>query len=121
MNNRDPNQAAVDKTAQIFKELCVAKYRNLTDPSRPKSTDLGRAARARIIQVFSEALGEDEATQLAVHVTGFPSDIAFVAALLLFPDRFTDEELAAGVRCFEIELSFHSPEIRRLLGESSQE
>lgn len=115
MNANDPNQAAFDKTAQIFKELCHDHFGNLIDLSRPKSANIGLDLAIRIRRIFSERFGKQKAREFANHVTGFPSDTAFLVALFLFPDRFTDEEVAAGIRCFGIEASFHAVEIARLL------
>jgi hypothetical protein len=115
MNAKDPNQAAFDKTAQIFKEICPDRHLNLIDPSRSKSIHIGRELCERISGIFSERFGTEGAQEFAIHVTGFPSDVAFLAALFLFPEKFTDEEVAAGIRCFGIEASYHGVEIAKML------
>jgi hypothetical protein len=115
MNAKDPNQTAFDKTVQIFVEICPARSRNLVDPAAPKSLDIGRELSKRISHIFTERFGKEKAEEFATHVTGFPSDAAFLVALFLFPERFTDEEVAAGIRCFGIEASFHGLEIATAL------
>ena len=115
MNANDPNQAAFNKTAQIFGEICPARSRKLIDPSAPESVDIGQELRERISQIFTKRFGPEKAQEFAIHVTGFPSDAAFLVALFLFPERFTDEEVAAGIRCFGIEASFHGLEIATAL------
>jgi hypothetical protein len=111
----DPHQAAFDKTVQIFQELCPAHYSNLLDPSSPKSFKVGNDLAARVTRIFSKRFGPETAREYATHVTGFPADAAFLVALLLYPDRFTDDEVAAGVGCFGIEASLHGPPIARIL------
>jgi hypothetical protein len=115
MSTTDPNQLAFDKTVQVFRELCPDRLGNLLDPSRPKSVDIGRDLRERISGIFAKRLGPDGSEQFALKVTGFPADIAFLVALFLFPERFTDAEIAAGIRCFGLEMSFHGVEIARAL------
>jgi hypothetical protein len=115
MDPQDPNQLAFDKTAQVFREICPDRFRNLIDPSTPKSVLIGRELCERINRIFAERLGTDGSQQFAIHVTGFPADVAFLVALFLFPERFTDDEVAAGIRCFGIEASFHAVEIAKTL------
>ncbi|MEZ0385798.1 MAG: hypothetical protein ACAI34_01930 [Verrucomicrobium sp.] len=115
MSEKDPNQAAFDKTAQIFQELCPNHYKNLLDPLRPKSTEIGQELAERVSRVFAERFGQEKAREFAIHVTGFPSDTAFLVALFLFPERFTDDEVAAGIRCFGIEASHHAVAIAKML------
>jgi hypothetical protein len=114
MSAQDPNRAAFDKTAQIFQELCQESCRRL-DPTIPAGMDAKMALVERISRIFAERFGPERAQEFALHVVGFPSDVAFVTALFLFPERFTDEEVAAGIRCFGIEASHHAVEVARLL------
>ena len=107
----DPNQAAVDKTTQIFKEICPDQYQKLVDRSIPEWLRL----HDRISGIISKRFEKEKADDFTRHVIGFPSDMAFMVALFLFPERFTDEEIAAGIRCFGIEASFHAVEIARML------
>lgn len=120
MSAKDPNQAAFDKTAQIFQELCPSHYRNLLDPAKPKSVNVGQELAIKVSRIFSERLGHEKAQEFALHVTGFPSDAAFLVALFLFPERFTDDELAAGIRCFGIEASFHAVAIAKMLNYTNE-
>lgn len=111
----DPHQAAFDKTVHIFQELCPAHYTNLLNPDSPKSFKVGNELASRVTRIFSRRFGHETAQEFAVHVTGFPSDAAFLVALFLFPEIFTDDEVAAGLGCFGIETSYHGPAIGRIL------
>jgi hypothetical protein len=116
MSAKDPNQAALDKTAQIFQEICPGHYKNLLDPVSPKSkSEIGQELVARVSRIFAERFGPEKAQDFAIHVTGFPSDVAFLVALFLYPERFTDDEVAAGIRCFGIEASYHAVAIAKML------
>ena len=114
MSAKDPNQTAFDKTAQIFQELCQERCHRL-DPTIAAGMDAKTALIERISRIFAERFGPERAQEFALHAVGFPSDVAFVTALFLFPERFTDEEVAAGIRCFGIEASHHAVEIARFL------
>jgi hypothetical protein len=115
MSSIDPNQLAFDKTVQVFKEICPDRLGNLLDPSNPKSANIGRDLRERISRIFAKRLGTDGAQQFAINTTGFSADVALLVALFLFPERFTDEEVAAGIRCFGLEISHHGVELARAL------
>ena len=114
MSVEDPNQSAFDKTCQVFRELCPNDYTNLVDPMCPKRSVEGDVAE-RISRIFEERFGMEKAREFAVHVTGFPADVAFLVALFLYPERFTDEEVAAGIRCFGIEAAYHAVAVARML------
>jgi hypothetical protein len=55
---------------------------------------------ARIKAVFSTEYGPDVASTLGMHLSDWKADGAFLVALHLFPERFTDEELEAGIGLF---------------------
>jgi hypothetical protein len=115
MSRSDPNQLAFDKTVLIFREICPERLGNLINPSMPKCTDIGRDLRERISRIFAKRLGTGGAQQFAINATGFSADVAFLVALFLFPERFADEEVAAGIQCFGLEMAFHGVEIAKAL------
>ncbi len=55
-------------------------------------------------RVAKEALAQDFessiSTDIAFHMTDWSTDAAFVTALLLFPERFTAEEIREGITDF---------------------
>ena len=54
------------------------------------------------------------ANDIGFHLVDWQSDAAFLVALTLFPERFTDEEVAEGVRMFLIHVPAHVIEAARL-------
>ena len=50
---------------------------------------------------------DDGAHDIAFHMADWNSDAAFVVAVHLFPERFTPEEIAAGVGLFLVHAPNH--------------
>ena len=79
---------------------------------------------ARITSTITAALsGSDSneeqvlhAEQIAFHLTDWSSDAAFIVALHLFPERFTREEIKAGVDLFLNHVPGHVIAAARLAG-----
>lgn len=59
----------------------------------------------RIVAAMAEQHDPDLLQQVAFHLLDWSPDAAFLVALALFPERFTDEEIATGV----INLLIHAP------------
>jgi hypothetical protein len=53
-----------------------------------------------IALAMREDVGDEQAQDIAFHLTDWNSDAAFLVALCLYPERFTSEEVAAGVLMF---------------------
>jgi len=72
------------------------------------------------MSVISEALTEEygakRAADISFHMADWNSDAAFVVAVHLFPERFTPEEIEAGVGLFLIHAPNHIREACRLTG-----
>jgi hypothetical protein len=87
------------KVAAIFKKLAG---------SRAKSLD-GAIYAGTVRKLLSHALAGSYqsavANEMAFHLVDWNSDAAFLVALLLFPERFTQEEIESGV----ILLLVHAP------------
>lgn len=70
--------------------------------------------------ILSVALGEDfdaiAADEIAFHMVDWEMDAAFVVACLLFPERFTKEELQAGTDMFVVHVPAHAMAAARLSG-----
>lgn len=70
--------------------------------------------------VLGLALAEDfdplVADQIAFHMVDWETDAAFLVACLMFPERFTKEELQAGTDMFVIHVPAHVMAAARLSG-----
>jgi hypothetical protein len=62
---------------------------------------------ARIKGIYKKKYGPHVASTLGMHMTDWNYDAAFIVALCLFPERFTDEEIDAGVGMFLIHAPNH--------------
>lgn len=62
-----------------------------------------------------------DADQIAFHLTDWNSDAAFIVALHLFPERFTPEEIAAGVDLFFVHVPSHVIAAARLAGHPTED
>src|SRR4051812_7051416 len=87
------------KVAAIFRELAGKRADRLAG-SRPASEAMGKLA---------EGLKSDypNAADIAFHLADWNSDAAFLVAVHLFPERFTNDEIAQGVRAFVIHVPNH--------------
>jgi hypothetical protein len=110
----DPHDSFREKVSAIFTELVGPE----------------RAARLRpdvpfpITSVVVDALGYDDAVlgdQIATHVTDWQADAAFLVALHLFPERFTPEEISAGVQALLLHAPAHVIAAARLSGYSTED
>jgi hypothetical protein len=92
----DPLHSKLDA---LFNELVGARASSL-------SADIPHDAVAAINAALRD-LPAETAADLAFHMTDWNRDAAFVVALLLFPDRFTPEEVREGLRGFLIHAPNH--------------
>ncbi|MEM7146818.1 MAG: hypothetical protein AAF591_16930 [Verrucomicrobiota bacterium] len=56
---------------------------------------------------------------IGFHLVDWNSDAAFIVAMLLYPDEFTDEEIREGVELFLVHAPAHCLEAARLGGYST--
>ena len=61
---------------------------------------LAHQAMAAITAALSDEHGTQKASEIALHLADWNWDAAFIVALHLFPERFSKEEIAAGVDLF---------------------
>ena len=101
------------KVAAIFQELAGEKAKRL-DASLYLS-DVNSRITAAIARSEKEedVLGAD---QIGFHLVDWQADAAFIVALALYPERFTDEEVREGVDAFLIHAPSHAVEAARLAG-----
>jgi hypothetical protein len=105
------------KVDEIFRELAGperAKWLGAGIPSRCTP----QVAQAVCTQSdYSEKVGWD----IGIHVTDWQYDAAFLVALHLFPERFTDEEIDEAVRSLLIHVPAHVIAAARLAGYSTDD
>jgi hypothetical protein len=108
---------AREKVAAIFRELAGEKSQRL-DGTRYLADVNSRitAALAGRTEDETEILNHD---QIGFHLIDWQAEAAFIVALSLFPERFTDEEIRDGVEAFLIHAPSHVVEAARLAGFAS--
>jgi len=67
---------------------------------RLSGTSLHPAVIRRIAVAHSDDLGAEDAAKLGTHMSDWIGDAAFLFALHLFPDRFSDAEIRDGIDKF---------------------
>jgi hypothetical protein len=82
------------KVDSIFSELVDERAISV------KSDHLAKNIILRIKKIFAEQYGANRASALGMHMSDWSADAAFIVALHLFPERFTDEEIEAGISIF---------------------
>jgi hypothetical protein len=95
----EPEATVDQRVLAIFRDVFSERAERLVGSHAATAARLGVEASLRT--EFSPEVAKD----LAFHLTDWNSDAAFVVALHLFPERFTAEEICAGIRDFLI----HAP------------
>ncbi len=88
------------KVAAIFAELGGERAKRLD------GSVIAEPAMSVLERALVEQYGE-KAHDIAFHMADWNSDAAFVVAVHLFPERFTPEEIAAGVGLFLVHAPNH--------------
>jgi hypothetical protein len=88
------------KVDAIFAELVGSRARRLD------GSVIAEPAMSAVASSLADQYGE-KAHDSAFHMTDWNSDAAFVVAVHLFPERFTAEEIAAGVGMFLVHAPNH--------------
>ena len=107
----DPNHSVSDKVSAIFKELAGGRERELN--ALVESIQTKKAIAAALAQSYDA----DTAGKVALHMSDWNYDAAFIVALHLFPERFTPEEIKAGIGLFLVHAPNHIREACRLTGQ----
>lgn len=106
-----------NKVEVIFTELAGPSRSKWLTPGVP-SRCLDQIAKA----VASESrFPEEDAWNIAFNLTDWQADAAFLVALHLFPERFTDEEVDEAVRSLLIHVPAHVVAAARLAGYSAED
>jgi len=105
------------KVDEIFRELAGAERAKWLGASVP-SRCMAQIARAVSSESgYPEQVGWD----IGTHVADWQGDAAFLVALHLFPERFTDEEIDEAVRSLLIHVPAHVIAAARLAGHSTED
>lgn len=97
----DEHDSVTAKVDAIFRELTGSRADSLLGnlPARQANDILGQA--------LAEGRDERQADELAFHLVDWNADAAFLVAFMLFPERFTQEELRTAVNMFLIHVPAH--------------
>ena len=106
--NADPNDSMREKVSAILSELAGNRARQLD------GSVLSVQTREAIAAALAQEYGHDTAAKLGMHMSDWNGDAAFLVALHLFPDRFTPEEIRAGIGMLLIHAPNHIREACRL-------
>jgi hypothetical protein len=107
----DPNDSVREKVSAIFRELAGSRERELD--ASVESIQTKKAIAAALAQSYDA----DTAGKVALHMSDWNSDAAFIVALHLFSERFTPEEIEAGIGLFLVHAPNHIREACRLAGQ----
>jgi hypothetical protein len=108
--NSDPHDSVGEKVQAIFRELCGDRARQID------GSVLSIRTHDAIAAALAKQYGDEIAAKLGLHMSDWNSDAAFIVALHLFPERFTPEEIEAGVGMFLNHAPNHIAEACRLTG-----
>jgi len=106
----DAHESVRSKVHRLFAELAGARGEVFRGgvPAREANNVLGQALAGEM-----DPLKADE---MAFHLVDWESDAAFLVAVMLYPERFTAEELRAGVDMFMVHVPAHVLSAARLGG-----
>jgi hypothetical protein len=104
----DPVDSVTEKVAAIFRELTGERAHQLYGSA------IASSVRSAIAAAIASEYGSATAEKVALHMSDWNSDAAFIVALHLFPERFTPEEIEAGVGLFLVHAPNHIREACRL-------
>lgn len=115
----EPYDSVRQKVESIFVELTGERAKTLNGSTFPAAI-----ASAISAALSSKDSGEKEILhkdEIAFHLTDWSSDAAFLIALHLFPERFTPDEIQAGVDLFLVHVPSHVIAAARLSGNSTED
>jgi hypothetical protein len=89
------------KVSAIFAELVGDRAVRLD------GAKIAEPAMSMIAMAFVERYGAEKAAEIGFHMADWNSDAAFIVAVHLFPERFTPEEIEAGIGLFLVHAPNH--------------
>lgn len=72
--------------------------------------------RQKVGSALAQKLSDDDAFDIAFHITDWNGELAFLCALYLFPEEFSSEEIMEGVEALLIHAPNHLAAAAQLLG-----
>lgn len=111
----DAHDSVRKKVEAIFIEL--AGDRELQVPGSLR----GGVVHSAIASALSTDIREEVADEIAFHLVDWSYDAAFIVALHLFPERFTTEQIEAGIRLFLAHAPAHIIAAARMMGYSTDD
>lgn len=107
----DAHDSVRRKVSELFVQLAGDRAEQLD------GAVIARTSIAALSAALASDHGAETAAKVAMHLADWNSDAAFLVALHLFPERFTADEIRAGVGLFLIHAPNHIREACRLTGE----
>ena len=102
------------KVDTIFRELVGPLADRLSGSHYPADVSARIAAALAKGETKTEEI--TKAKDIAFHLVDWQAEAAFIVALTLFPERFTDEEIDEGVTAFLIHAPSHVVRAAKLFG-----
>jgi hypothetical protein len=106
----DPHESVCRKVLDIFARLVGDRAVRLD------GSVIATPAMHAITEALAGEHGLEKANDIGFHMADWNSDAAFIVALHLFPERFTPEEINAGLGLFLVHAPNHIREACRLTG-----
>lgn len=115
----NPYDSVRKKVAAIFFELAGDRAKVLDGAILPTGITSAITAALTGSDDCDERLLQND--QIAFHLTDWNADAAFLVALHLFPEKFTLEEIRAGIDLFLVHVPAHVIAAARLAGNSVED
>jgi hypothetical protein len=106
--------SARDKVTAIFRELAGEKAERLDGALY--LADVNSRITAALTKEGAEEAAILHTDKIGFHLVDWQAEAAFIVALSLYPERFTDEEIQEGVEAFLFHAPAHVVEAARLAG-----
>ncbi|MGB8355019.1 MAG: hypothetical protein WCD79_14075 [Chthoniobacteraceae bacterium] len=98
------------------KQISLKLFHELAE-NRTKQLEVTVPAAQKIIQqALLAQFNDTTAHDIAFHLTDWASDGAFLIALILFPERFTEEQIRDGIELFTLHAPNHIAAAAKLSG-----
>lgn len=105
-----------DKALEIFRELVGERAERLRGSHYPADVNTRITAALSADEEDSSGTSVLRRDGIGFHLVDWQHEAAFLVALVLFPERFTDEEICDGVESVLLHVPAHILEAARLGG-----
>jgi hypothetical protein len=105
--------SAREKVSEIFREIAGGAADRLAADRYLADVNSRITAAIAASENESEVLSADH---LGFHLVDWQAEAAFIVALALYPERFTDEEIREGVEALLLHVPAHAQAAARLAG-----